>query len=77
LVIYTVKKVARILGLSFERKIEGVFGENHLGFRRGKGASDTMEMLRIISSRTFDMDEGSVCCQHGLAEAFDRVNLTK
>jgi hypothetical protein len=23
------------------------------------------------------MDEGSVCCQHGLAEAFDRVNLTK
>jgi hypothetical protein len=45
----TVKRVERILGLSFERKTEDVFGENHSGFRRGKGASDTIGMLRIIS----------------------------
>jgi hypothetical protein len=44
-----VKRVERILGLSFERKTEDVFGENHSGFRRGKGASDTIGMLRIIS----------------------------
>jgi hypothetical protein len=32
----TVKIVARILGLGFERKTEDVFGENQSGFRRGK-----------------------------------------
>jgi hypothetical protein len=48
LITYSVKIAARTLGLSFEGKIEGVFGENNLGFRRGKGASDAMEMLRIV-----------------------------
>jgi len=52
----TVKIVATILGLSFERKTEDVFGENQYGFRRGKGASDTIGMLRILSERTFDID---------------------
>ena len=51
----TVKIVSRILGLSFERKTENVFGENHSGFRRGKGVSDTTGMLRIISERTLDI----------------------
>jgi len=35
-IIGTVKIVARILGLSFERKNEDVLGENQSGFRRGK-----------------------------------------
>jgi hypothetical protein len=78
LITYSVKIAARILGLSFERKIiKGVFGENNLGFRRGKGASDAMEMLRTVSTRTFDIDEESVCCHRGLADVLDPVNLTK
>jgi hypothetical protein len=43
----TVKRVERKFGLSFERKTEDVFGENHSGFRRGKGTSDKIGMLRI------------------------------
>jgi hypothetical protein len=46
LITYTAKIVARIFGLSFERKIEDVFGENHLGFRTGKGSGCTVGILR-------------------------------
>ena len=47
--------VASLLGLRFERKIEEALGENHSGFIRGKGASDTIGMLRIISERTWTL----------------------
>jgi len=51
-----------MLGLSFERKIEEVLGENQSGFGRGKGASDTTGMLKIISERIFDIDDISCAC---------------
>jgi hypothetical protein len=38
----------RILRKSTERKIEDVFGEDLFGFRRGKGTSDAVGMLKII-----------------------------
>jgi hypothetical protein len=57
-----VKIVARILGLSFERQTEDVFGENQSGFRRGKGASDTIGVLRIIAERTSDIGNESCAC---------------
>jgi hypothetical protein len=58
----TVKTVAKILGLGFERKIEEVLGENQSRFRRRKGASDTNGMLRIISERTLDVDDELCAC---------------
>ena len=58
----TVKIVAKILGLSFERQTEDVFGENQSGFRRGKGASDPIGMLRIIPEQTLDIDDESCAC---------------
>ena len=58
----TVKIVARILGMSFERQIEEVLEGNQSGFKRGKGASDTIGMLRIISERTSDIDDESYAC---------------
>jgi hypothetical protein len=36
-------------------------GENHSGFGRGKGASDTVVMLRIISERTLGIDDEESC----------------
>jgi hypothetical protein len=39
----------RILRRSTERKIEYVFGEDPFGFRRGKGTSDAVGMLKVIS----------------------------
>lgn len=57
----TLKTIARMLGLSFERKTEDVFGENQSGFRRGKGASDTIGMLRI-PERTLEIDDESCAC---------------
>jgi hypothetical protein len=53
LITNTAIMVASLLGLSFERKIEEALGKNQSGFRRGKGASDTIGMLRIISERTW------------------------
>ena len=58
----TVKIVAKILGPNFERKIEELLGENQSGFARGKGASDTTGILRIISERTLDIDDESCTC---------------
>ena len=43
-------------------KIEEVLGENQFGFRRGKGTRDTTGMLRIISERTFEIDEDICFC---------------
>jgi len=51
-----------MLGLSFERKIEEILRENQSGFRRGKGVSYTIGMLRIISKRTLDMDDELCAC---------------
>jgi hypothetical protein len=39
----------RIYTRSTERKIEVVFREDPFGFRRGKGTSDAIGMLKIIS----------------------------
>jgi hypothetical protein len=46
---HTAKIVAKILRRRIERKIEDVLGEDHFGFRRGKGTGDATGVLRIIS----------------------------
>ena len=57
LIAHTAKIVVRIFRRRIERKIEDVLGGDQFGFRRGKGTRDAIEMLRIISERTLDMDE--------------------
>jgi len=37
-------------GRKFERKIEGVLGEDQFGFRRGKGSGNAMLMLNAESN---------------------------
>jgi hypothetical protein len=54
-----------------------VLGENQFGFRRGKGTSDAIGMLRIISERTLDIDEELCACFIDWQKAFDHVNWTK
>jgi len=62
LIAHTAKIVAKILRRRIEKKIEDVLGEDQFGFRRGKGTRDAIGMLRIISERTLEIDEGvSVC----------------
>jgi hypothetical protein len=46
---HTAKILARTLGRMIERKIEDVLGEDQFEFRRGKGTTDAIGMLRIIS----------------------------
>ena len=60
-----------------ERKIEDVFGEEQFGFRRGKGTSDAIGMLIMISERTLERDEKRCVCFIDWQKAFDRVNWTK
>ena len=61
LIAHTAKIVARILRRRIEKKIEDVLGEDQFGFRRGKRTTDAVGMLRIISERTLEIDELSVC----------------
>jgi hypothetical protein len=51
LISHTAKIIAKILKRRIERKIEDVFGEDPFGFRRGKGISDVIGMLKIISKQ--------------------------
>ena len=52
-------------------KIEGVFGEEQLEFRRGKGTS------QVISERTSDIDKELCDCFIKFQKALDRVSWTK
>ena len=45
----TTKIVAKILRRRIEKKIEDVLRVDQFGFRRGKGTTDAIRMLRIIS----------------------------
>jgi len=58
--VHAARVVARMLRKRIEKKNEGVLGEDHFEFRRGKGTGDAIWMLRIIPERTLDID-GEVC----------------
>ena len=77
LIAHTAKIIAKILRRRIERKIEAVLGEDHFGFRRGKGTSDPIEMMRIIAERTLEIDEELCVCFIDWKKTFDRVNWTK
>jgi hypothetical protein len=69
--------VAKILRRRNEKKIEDVLGEDQFGSRRGKGTSDAIGMLRIISKRTSEIDEELCVCFIDWQKASDRVKWTK
>ena len=73
LIAHTAKQLRRRI----EKKIEDVLGQDHFGFRRGKGTRDAIGMLRIISERTLEIDEELCVCFIDWQKAFDRVNWTK
>jgi len=75
LIAHRAKIVAKILRRRIENKID-VLGDQ-FGFRRGKGTSDAVGMLRIISERTLERDEEQNICFIDWHKAFDRVNCTK
>jgi len=77
LIAHTAKIVAKVLRRRIEKKMEDVFGEDQFGFRRGKGTRDAVEMLRIISERTLELDEELCVCFIDWQKASDRVNWTK
>ena len=77
LIAHTAKIVAKILRRRIEKKIEDVLREDQFGFRIGKGTSDAIGMLRIISELTLEIDEELSVCFIDLQKAFDRVNWTK
>jgi len=77
LIANTAKIITKILRRRIERKIEDVLGEDHFGFRRGKGTRDAIGMMRIIAERTLEIDEELCICFIDCQKAFDRVNWTK
>jgi hypothetical protein len=77
LIAYTPKIVARILRRGIERKIEDVFGEDHFGFRRGKGYTDVTRRLKIITERILNIDEELCACVVDWQKEYERVNWTK
>jgi len=68
---------SKILRKRIERKIEGVLGEDHFGFRGGKGTRDAIGMMRIITERTLEIDEELCVCFIDWQKALVRVNWTK
>jgi hypothetical protein len=77
LIAHTTKIVAKIHRRRIEKKIEDVLVEDQFGFRRGKGTRVAIEMLRIISERTLEIDEELCVCCLDWQEAFDQVTWTK
>ena len=77
LIAHTAKIVAKIPRKGIEKRIEYVLGEDKFGFRRGKGTTDAIGMLRIILERTLDIDDELNVCFIDWQKAFDRVNGTK
>ena len=74
LIAHTAKIVAKILRRRIEKEIEGVLGEDQFGFRRGKGTTDAVGMLRIISERTLEIDAELCVCFIDWQKAFDHVS---
>ena len=62
LIAHTAKIVARIFRRRTERKIEDVLGEDQFGFRRIKGTTDAIGMMRITLERTLEIDEELYVC---------------
>ena len=62
LISHTTKIIAKKLRRRIERKIEDVLGEDQFGFRRGKGTTDAIGMIRIIAERTLERDEELCIC---------------
>ena len=54
-----------------------MLGEDQFGFRRGKGTRDAIEMMRIITERTLEIDEELCVCFIDWQKAFDHVHWTK
>jgi len=73
---HTAKIIVKILR-RIERKIEDVITEDQFGFRRGKGTSDAIGMMRIIAERTLEIHEKLCIRLIVWQKAFDRVNWTK
>jgi hypothetical protein len=57
--------------------VEEGLGENQFGFKRGKGTSGAVEMLRIISKRAFAIDEVLCDCFIDWQKACVNVKWTK
>ena len=76
LITNTAKIVARILRRRIKREIEDVLGKDQFGRRRGKGTRDAIDIQRIISERTLDIDEELFAFFIDWQKAFHHVNGT-
>jgi hypothetical protein len=74
---HAAKIVANVIRRRSEKKIEGVFGEDQFGFRKGNGTRDAIGRPRIISERTLDICEEICICFIDWQKAFGRVKWTK
>jgi hypothetical protein len=70
---HATKIIARTHRRKIEKNTEDVSGEDHFGFRTGKGARDAPGMLRVISDRTLDIVEELCACFIDWQKAFGRI----
>ena len=57
LISHTANMIAAKLRRRIERKIEDEIGEDQFGFGRGKGSTDEIGMMRIITERILEIDK--------------------
>jgi hypothetical protein len=65
--------VASVIRRRSGNKIEDALGEDQFGLRKGRGTTDAIGMLRIISERTLDIGEEICVSFIDLQKAFDRI----
>jgi hypothetical protein len=67
----------RVLRSRTGKKIEDVLREDQFGFRRGRGISDAVGMLRAVSEQTTDIDGELCACFIDWQKECGSVNWTK
>ena len=77
LIAHTAQVVARVLRSRIGKKIEDVLREYQFGFRRGRGISYAVGILRTMSEQTSDIDGELCACFIDWQKNYGRVNWTK
>ena len=67
------KLLERLLDTRIRRTVEGDFGQEHQGFRKGRGTSDCMYVLRQMVEKRLEVQGNMALGFVDLEKAFDTV----
>jgi hypothetical protein len=67
------KVFARVILNRIAERVDGVLRENQCGFRKGRGCSDQIFLIRQIIEKKIEYNEETVMCFIDFAQAYDSV----